>query len=113
MITALASMVVVCSSVVSAPTVEGKLVAWHPLTVTFAGPEAAETDNEPNPFLDFRLQVEFVGPSGQKYDVPGFFDGDGHAGPKGNVWRVRFAPDAAGRWRYTARFRRGTGVAIQ
>ncbi len=113
MITAFASMVLVCSAVASAPQVDGKQVTWHPLTVTFAGPEAAETDNEPNPFLDIRLEVEFIGPSHQRYDVPGFFDGDGNAGPKGKVWRVRFSPNAAGKWRYTARFRRGPGVAIQ
>jgi PelA/Pel-15E family pectate lyase len=93
-------------------SVDGQRTAWHPLTLTFAGPQAAETDNSPNPFLDIRLQVEFLGPNNQRYDVPGFFDGDGEASPTGNVWRARFTPDAPGTWHYTARFRRGPQVAI-
>ena len=43
-------------------TVEGRLAVWHPITITFEGPEAAETDAAPNPFLDIRLQVAFTGP---------------------------------------------------
>ncbi len=97
----------------SAPaSVDGQRTAWHPLTLTFAGPTATETDNSPNPFIDIRLQVEFIGPQNQRYDVPGFFDGDGESSPTGNVWRARFTPDAGGKWRYTARFRRGPQVAI-
>jgi len=63
--------------------------------------------------LDYRLQVEFVGPSGQRFNVAGFFDGDGDGSPVGNVWRVRFTPDAPGTWRYRVSFRKGKQVAIQ
>ncbi len=91
----------------------GRPVAWHPLTLSFEGPRAAATDNQPNPFLDVRLQVAFEGPEGRHYDVPGYFDGDGQGGPQGNVWRVRFTPDAAGTWRYRASFRTGPQVAVQ
>ena len=94
------------------PTVEGERRVWHPLTITFRGPSASQTDSDPNPFLDYRLQVIFRGPSGQTYNVPGFFDGDGHGGPAGNVWRVRFAPDQPGRWTYKASFRHGPQVAV-
>ncbi len=94
-------------------TVEGQRTAWFPLTITFAGPMASETDRDPNPFLDVRLQVEFTGPAGQTFDVPGFFDGDGHGGPRGNAWRVRFNPPTAGPWSYRATFRTGPGIAIQ
>jgi hypothetical protein len=61
------------------PVVSGTLTAWHPVTVDFAGPSARETDSAPNPFLDYRLQVAFTGPSGQVYNVPGFFDEIGRA----------------------------------
>ena len=93
-------------------TVTGNLVAWQPITVSFAGPNADEGDDDPNPFLDYRLQVTFTGPSGQLYTVPGFFDGDGNGGGTGNVWRVRFHADAPGEWRYQASFRSGADVAV-
>ena len=93
-------------------TVEGPRRVWHPLTVTFRGPEARQTDDRPNPFLDFRLQVTFSGPSGQSFGVPGYFDGDGHGGSGGNLWRVRFTPDEAGRWQYKASFRQDPELAV-
>jgi hypothetical protein len=85
---------------------------WHPLTLSFNGPQAHETDSNPNPFLDYRLQVTFTGPAGQIYHVPGFFAGDGQGGGSGNVWQVIFAPDATGIWHYTASFRSGPDVAV-
>ena len=94
-------------------TISGELKKWHPLTLDFAGPSASETDASPNnPFLDYRLQVTFTGPAGQKYNVPGFFDGDGNGGGTGDVWRTRFSPDEAGAWSYQASFRKGTDVAV-
>ena len=75
------------STVIQGAVVEGRLTTWHPITLTFQGPEAAETDNLPNPFSDVRLQVVFTGPSQQRFVVPGFFDGDGQGGPKGRTWR--------------------------
>jgi len=95
-----------------AATVSGDLKAWHPVTLDFRGPKSSETANDPNPFLDYRLQVEFQGPAGRTYNVPGFFDGDGRGGAEGEAWRVRFAPDAAGEWRYRASFRQGPRAAI-
>ncbi|MHC4180575.1 MAG: DUF5060 domain-containing protein, partial [Planctomycetota bacterium] len=94
------------------PVVEGERRVWHPITVNFRGPVASEADDAPNPFLDYRLQLAFTGPAGRKYDVPGFFDGDGHGGRTGNVWRVRFSPDEAGRWTFKASFRAGENVAV-
>ncbi len=98
---------------IRSPAVEGAHRVWHPLTVTFRGPEANETDNHPNPFLDYRLQVTLTGPSGQTYNVPGFFDGDGLGGADGDVWRIRFTPDEAGRWTFTAAFRTGPAIATE
>ena len=97
---------------VSSADVGGNLVQWQPLQFSFSGPFANESDNSPNPFLDYRLQVTFDGPSGQTYLVPGFFDGDGASGGSGTTWRVRFAPDEAGPWTYSASFRSGSNVAI-
>jgi hypothetical protein len=45
---------------------------------------------------------EFVSPSGRTNVVDGFHDGD-------NTWRLRFAPDEQGEWRYVLR---GEGVEI-
>jgi len=92
--------------------VDGPLVVWHPIRLTFEGPEAAETDSAPNPFMDIRLQVTFTGPQNKSFVVPGYFDGDGKGAPKGRTWRAFFAPDASGEWRYEASFRTGDRVAI-
>lgn len=96
----------------SEDVVSGELKKWHPVTIDFAGPVANEADDDPNPFLDFRLQVAFTGPNGQTYEAPGFFAGDGNGNGSGNVWRVRFTPDQAGQWRYVASFRAGSDVAV-
>lgn len=100
-------------AVVPSSVITGTLVKWHPVTVSFnGGPYANETDDAPNPFLDYRLQVTFTGPGGQVYEVPGFFAGDGQGHGSGNVWQVRFSPDQAGTWRYVASFRYGSEVAV-
>jgi Domain of unknown function (DUF5060) len=72
--------------------VAGELKKWYPITLSFAGPNSSETSTSPNPFLDRRLQVTFIAPSGKTYTVPGFFDGDGNGGATGNVWRAHFSP---------------------
>ncbi|MAB80244.1 MAG: hypothetical protein CMJ89_12900 [Planctomycetes bacterium] len=96
----------------NAPDIQGNLVTWCPLTLSFHGPTASETDDAPNPFLDYRLTVDFAGPSGQMATAHGFFDGDGNGGGTGDVWRVHFAPDEGGVWSYTAHFVQGADVAI-
>lgn len=108
-----ASLLLAAGAVAGQASVDGPLAVWHPITITFVGPEAADTDRSPNPFLDIRLQVVFSGPSDQRFVVPGFFDGDGQGGPKGRAWRVRFSPNVAGTWRYEASFRTGDGVAVR
>jgi CubicO group peptidase (beta-lactamase class C family) len=92
--------------------ISGELKVWHPLEVTFQGPAAAETDNAPNPFLDQRLQVQFRAPDGRTFDVPGFFDGPAQDKPVASLWRVRFTPNAPGRWTFHASFRAGPAIAI-
>src|SRR4051812_22030758 len=85
-----------------AATVSGMMRQWYPVTVDFAGPTASETDNAPNPFLDYRLQVAFTSPSGRRYDVPGYFNTDGHGGTRGNGRVAKFTPSAPGTERYNA-----------
>lgn len=99
-------------SVGEGATVIGEMKQWHPLTLGVRGPAANESDEIPNPFLDYRLQVRFIGPNGQTYDVPGYFAGDGRGNGSGNVWQARFAPDEAGTWRYCVSFRSGKAVAV-
>ncbi len=36
----------------------GALQRWHPVTLTFEGPQASE-EGSPNPFRDYRLSVVF------------------------------------------------------
>ncbi|MGF1527944.1 MAG: DUF5060 domain-containing protein, partial [Candidatus Competibacterales bacterium] len=94
----------------------GTLYAWQPISLTFAGPFAAETDTNPNPFLDYRLEVTFSDGHGFSYTVPGFFAADGNAAnsgaSEGDQWRVYFAPDMDGTWTWEASFVSGDNVAI-
>ena len=96
--------------------VGGELKTWHDVRITFNGPATSE-NSDPNPFLDYRLNVTFTGPSGQTYEVPGYYAADGNAAEtgasSGRKWRVRFAPDEAGEWSYTASFREGDRVAVK
>lgn len=57
--------------------------------------EAALTSAEDyaNPYSDVGVSVEFTSPSGKRSTVDAFWDG-------GKVWRVRFSPTEAGRWRW-------------
>lgn len=83
----------------------------HTAMVRFNGPRHSESDSDPNPFLDYRLQVTFADPSGKTHEVPGYFDGDGAGGAAGGVWTARFTPDESGRWTFEASFRKGPAVA--
>ncbi|MEN1678825.1 MAG: DUF5060 domain-containing protein [Planctomycetota bacterium] len=93
----------------------GELQQWHKVTLDFNGPNTSETDAN-NPFLNYRMDVTFTGPSGQTFVVPGFYAADGNAGStgatSGNVWRVHFSPNEVGQWSYSASFRSGTNVAV-
>jgi len=95
----------------NAGTVGGTQKQWHEVTVTFSGPDSCETC-DPNPFLDYRLNVTFQGPDESTYLVPGFYAGDGNGGASGNRWRVRFSPPSTGTWTYTVSFRKGNNVNV-
>ncbi len=94
--------------------IQGDMKVWHPITLTFKGPQASEADAI-NPFLDYRMTVTFR--SGDKsYTVPGYFAADGKAAKsgatKGNKWRVHFTPDQPGEWTYLVTFRKGELVVL-
>jgi hypothetical protein len=114
LLTILISFFIVSTNCQTSPAgkVSGTLETWNKVIIDFEGPEAAESDNNSNPFLDYRLEVEFTGPVGEVYNVPGFFAGDSNGGGTGNVWRVLFSPDAPGTWNYTANFVSGDEIAV-
>lgn len=58
------------------------------------------SSGSPNPF-DLTFNAAVTAPSGRKYTVPGFFDGNGAGGSIGNVWKVRIYTDEIGTWRWT------------
>ena len=95
----------------------GEIKRWHKVTLTFAGPFAHEKDTDPNPFTDYRLDVSFEHiESGNRLFVPGYFAANGNAGESsaasGNKWRVHFAPDRPGAWRWQVDFRQARHVAL-
>ncbi len=106
----------ICSQTVSGGQISGELKKWHKVTMTFNGPQTSEAA-DPNPFLYYRLNVTFEHQgSGKSYTVPGYYAADGNAAntsaDSGNKWRVHFAPDQVGIWRYSVSFRKGTNVAV-
>ena len=95
----------------------GELKQWHKVTLTLDGPWARESDDDPNPFTDYRLTVTFRHESGSpQYVVPGYFAADGDAanssGDAGTEWRAHLSPDKAGRWTYHVSFVQGKQAAL-
>ena len=98
-------------------SISGELRQWHKVTLTLSGPQADELSAAPNPFMDYRMMVNFAHESGTPtYTVPGYFAGDGDAAnssaTSGNKWRAHLAPDKTGRWTYRIAFASGKGVAL-
>jgi hypothetical protein len=93
-------------------TIDGALKVWHPVTITFFGKEAAETETT---FRDHRLDVTFS-KDDKSFRVPGYFAADGNAAETsataGNQWRVKFTPNEPGTWNYSVSFREGVNIAV-
>jgi hypothetical protein len=99
------------------PEIAGDLRQWHKITLTMDGPFAREADDEPNPFLDYRMTVTFSHESGScSYGVPGYFAADGDSGRSsavsGHKWRAHLSPDKPGKWIYEAAIVSGRRVAV-
>ena len=109
-----ACLLVSCQSSTTDEPTDATYAKWHTITLSFAGPETSESAEE-NPFLHYRLVTTFTHGDTQ-YEVPGFYAADGQAGESGaeagNVWQVRFAPDAEGEWTYQVSFRQGDSLAL-
>lgn len=58
--------------------------------------------SNPNPF-DLALTADVTSPSGRRFAVDGFFDGDGAGGSVGNVFKVRVYADEVGTWSWSTR----------
>ena len=88
---------------------------WQTITLSFAGPETSENGNV-NPFLNYRLSVEFTHEETQ-YAVRGFYAADGNAAEtsadSGYIWQVRFTPDRLGKWSYKAVLHQGENIALE
>ncbi|MEO0701794.1 MAG: DUF5060 domain-containing protein [Pseudomonadota bacterium] len=92
----------------------GDAMQWHKLTLNFEGPTLSE---DPQTFLDHRLDVTFTHESGEIIKVPGYFAADGDAAntgaTTGNLWQVNFNPPMTGDWTWTAEFRVGDEIAVR
>lgn len=90
----------------------GELKQWHKVTLTLDGPFAHEMDQDPNPFVNYEMNVIFTHESGEpKYQVPGYFAADGNAAEtsaqSGTKWRAHLCPDKPGKWEYLISFGKG------
>jgi hypothetical protein len=98
----------------SPPKIDGEMKKWHRVTLSFEGPNTNELADE-NPFLDYRLNVTFSN-NNNTYVVPGFYAADGDAAETsatgGNIWKVRFSPDAEGEWNFKVSFQKGNKIAV-
>jgi len=109
-----AALLVVSCNQKREPKIDGELKKWHRITLSFEGPETDELAAV-NPFLYYRLDVTFT--NGTKtYVIPGFYAADGKAAEtsatNGNIWQVRFTPDAIGEWFYSVSFKKGNEIAV-
>ncbi len=88
---------------------------WHTVSLSFEGPQTSESDPD-NPFLNYRLDVEFVHDK-SSYTIRGFYAADGNAAESsatsGSIWKARFTPDQEGEWSYTARLYHGEDIALE
>lgn len=96
--------------------VTGDLRLWHKITLSLDGPFAKEEDQNPNPFTDYRMQVEFTHAEGDRFLVSGYFAADGQAGEtsanSGTKWKAHFAPNKTGKWNYRLFFHQGKLAAL-
>ncbi len=115
-LSASALLLCLCAYSSVAQEISGELRHWHPVTLTFEGPELSE-EALPNPFRRYRLSAAFTHTaSGTTTRVPGYFAADGEAAEssasRGSKWRVHFTPDRTGEYTYSVSFRRGPDVAL-
>ena len=99
---ALAVASVLCLTVLTVPAgAAGEAVPRHGVAeiALAAGSSYDGAAGEPSPF-DLEVTAEVTSPSGKRFSVPGFFDGDGEGGQTGKIFKVRIAAGEAGTWRW-------------
>ena len=69
----------------------GRFGKWHEIEIALTGPDSQGRGN-PNPF-EIYVDVTFTSPAGKKYQIPGFYNGDGQGGLDGRIWMARFSAD--------------------
>ncbi len=82
---------------------QGNVPLWGRFEVSIPNPKPYA-----NPFRDVTLRGTFRRPDGSEVTCLGFHDGDGKGGQTGSVWKLRFMPDAVGRWTYQTTWSDGT-----
>lgn len=101
-----------CQRTPQTTQIDGPLTLWYPVVLTFDGPQVDETSAT---FRDYRLDVTFTHEK-RSFTVPGYFAADGDAAntgaDSGNKWRVKYTPDAEGKWKYSVSFLHGKDIAI-
>jgi Domain of unknown function (DUF5060)/Putative collagen-binding domain of a collagenase len=75
----------------SAASIDVGKYKTHELTFT-AGVSPA------NPFDTYLLRLEITDPAGRKFNIDGFYDGDGNGGQSGRIWKARMTPYMTGVW---------------
>lgn len=104
-------LILLCSNSISG---QENYYQYQPITFNFQMVSTSETAKE-NPFLDYKLQVEFRN-GNQVFSVPGFYAADGDAAEtsanNGGVWRVNFTPNKSGNWTYEVHFKKGKNIAV-
>ncbi|WP_341227907.1 DUF5060 domain-containing protein [uncultured Arcticibacterium sp.] len=87
---------------------------FNTVTLAFEGPQTSESAAD-NPFLNYRLLVEFKHNEGNQI-IRGFYAADGNAAETsedaGAIWNVRFTPDKIGDWTYRASLEKGENIAL-
>jgi hypothetical protein len=95
--TVLAAVLSIASVVAAHAAIPQYGTAEVPLTATSSYNGGSGT---PNPF-DLVLTAQVTSPSGRRYTVDGFYDGDGAGGSIGRIFKFRVYADEAGTWRWT------------
>jgi len=78
----------------------GEFSKWAPIEIELSGPNT-NSEATPNPF-SMLVDVSFRDPKGRTVRVPAFYDGDGKGKPAGQIWKVRFSADEAGKWSFSS-----------
>jgi hypothetical protein len=79
---------------------EGQIPLYGTAEIALAADSSYDgAAGEPDPF-DLEVTAQVTAPSGKRFTVPGFFDGDGEGGQAGRIFKARVAAGESGVWRW-------------